>query len=170
MYLIDVPTDFTPVVQTEIPNSIIIKHAKSGYPISEWISGNEYDAMMDKVFSAIQGKQISSVVFVWMQGESDASASKAPIYADRLRTLIDRITGDLGLQVDVVIGRLGAYLKGDTYWDMVRDAQVQVANKYNGIWIDTDDLGTDLHFSGYYAILAKRFAEAAINLAGVENR
>jgi hypothetical protein len=57
------------------------------------------------------------------------------------------------------------------HWDMVREAQVKVAEDDPRVaWIDTDDLNgkkDGLHYDkAGYAELGKRFAEAALKLIG----
>jgi hypothetical protein len=191
---LDPAISFTPAVETEFgkDNVIVVKDAASGQPISRWYkkwkpaqgdapknTGDLYDRLMAKVKEAIKDKQIATVTFVWMQGESDARKDGA-VYADSLKGLLDQLRTDLERKdLNFVIGRISDYdnKKGFPEWDMVRKAEVDVAEADpNGAWVDTDDLNdgknrkgaevkNDLHYSvDGYKILGQRFADKSILL------
>ena len=78
---------FTPAVNEALGNQnvIIVQDALGGQPIQRWYkawkspegtkpetTGDLYDRLMGKVKPAINGKDLVSVTFIWMQGERDA--------------------------------------------------------------------------------------------------
>lgn len=164
----DVDKYFTPIIEEEIDNSIIVKDAEEGSPISDWLGDDIlYNRLMDKVYEAIDDKEIRSVTFVWMQGESDALQDMGSSYEDRLRELFELVTRDLGY-TEFIVGRLSRYGIDDNYlysWEVIRDVQVSVGNEY-GTWVDTDDIPRDgIHYSEEgYAILGEIFADSVIDL------
>ncbi|VGO16307.1 hypothetical protein PDESU_04898 [Pontiella desulfatans] len=187
---------FQPAVEAEFgkDNIIVVKEAQGGQPISRWYkdwksavdeksesTGDLYDSMMKKVLAAVQDDKLTSVTFIWMQGEADAKASNGEIYAASLEGVVDQLRTDLGFQhINVIIGRLsdfGMDNKKCPHWTMIRDAQVRMAEAHpRYTWVDTDDLndGADgkgrirpnaLHYSVEgYDVLAKRYAEKSIAL------
>jgi hypothetical protein len=197
MQRLDPKTSFIPAVEEAFgkENVIIVHHAVGGKAIANWykqegirgagkpqLIGKIYDVMMEKVNAAIEGKDLASVTFVWMQGERDANnnVKNGDVYAEYLQGLIDQLSADMGRDdLNVVIGRLsdfgtknpGGKQKYED-WAKVREAQVAVADSNpRYAWVDCDDLNdegnkkNDLHlFPDTYPILGQRFADAAIEL------
>ena len=197
---LDPNVSFTPTVEAEFGknNVIVVKDAHGGNPIRCWYkkwkpakgdgpksTGDLYDHLMTKVNAAIKYKSITTVTFVWMQGESDAVLRYGDVYAASLRGLLDQLSEDLGRKdINFVVGRISdhhmhprmrtRWFESLTikwgYWMTVRKAQVEAAEAYpRGGWVDTDDLNGDtneLHYAEPegYKILGKRFAEKAIEL------
>mgnify|MGYP000110815181 CR=1 FL=1 len=136
-------------------------------------TGDLYDRLMTKVRAAIEGKEIRTVTFIWMQGERDATESHGTVYAESLKGLVKQLSGDLKRDdLNVVIGRLNDHRmnnKGKPHWTMVREIQVQVAKELpRADWVDTDDLngpknGIHATKDGFNK-LGERFAEKAIAL------
>lgn len=181
---------FIPTVKKLLPDDthIFVKDAKGGQPIRRWFKawkpasggdmpaadGQLYDALLKKVREAVGDKKVDTVTFVWMQGERDAKENHGKVYADALKGLIAQLSKDLGRDdVNFVIGRLSDSGNGNakTHWDMVREAQVKVAESSpRGAWVDTDDLNgpkNDLHYTkDGYKVLGQRFAEKAVELIG----
>ena len=187
---------FTPAVETALGKEsvIVIQDALSGQPIQRWYkewkspegtkpnkTGDLYDRLMNKVKPAIQGKDLASITFIWMQGERDAKMKWGPVYEASLRGLYQQFSADLDRSdVHFVIGRLSDFdLENKRYphWTLLREIQVKVADSNPRFaWVNTDDLndGTnrkgkpienDLHYSGEgYKTLGKRFAEEALKL------
>lgn len=196
---------FTPAVEKAFGKDrvIVVKKAWSGCPIRIWCkdwkpapdwkptNAEEEKIPQDKrwfwpqlvkeVNNAIQGAEIATVTFVWMQGESDGMQHLDQVYEESLRKVIQQLETDLGRKnINVVIGRISdfgiVYLKSAS-WQAIRDSQVKMAeaNPRYG-WIDTDDLNSgvndkgvtvkdDLHFSVEgYRLLGERFANKAIEL------
>lgn len=184
---------FTPTVTKALaPDEVlVIKDALGGQPIRRWYSkwqpakgrpvaqgkkprphGDLYERLMGKVKPVIDGKKPTTITFVWMQGERDAKEMHGEVYAQALTGLIAQLRRDLGRpDMTAVIGRLSDFNVGNesNHWDMVREAQVQVAKADPRVaWIDTDDLNGEkdgLHYDepGYLK-LGKRFAEASLKL------
>lgn len=168
MLFLDEDRYFTPIVQQELGNVIVVKQAKGGASISEWFNEGPqelYDILLDKVYEAIARlkEPPASITFVWMQGESDANQYRWPTYEEKLIGLIDQLEYDLDTQINIVIGRLGIWGILNPNWKEIRKIQVRVAHMYEGRWINTDDLGEYAHYDRYDK-LGKRFAWAAIDL------
>jgi hypothetical protein len=193
---LDPKISFTPAVEKEFgkDNVVVVKSAQGGQPIRRWFkewkpadgpmpekNGDLYDVLMTEVRKAIEGREIATVTFVWMQGERDAKEGHGGVYAESLKGLVAQLSKDLGRDdVNFVIGRLSDFANnnaGYPDWNKVREVQVSVAEgSPRGAWVDTDDLndkaakggqGTfdDLHYSPEgYRILGERFAKAAIDL------
>jgi hypothetical protein len=195
---LDPKISFTPTVEEKFgkENVIVVKSAQGGQPIRRWYkqwkpsdgpmpdkNGDLYDKLMDVVRPAIEGREVGTVTFVWMQGERDAKEGHADVYAESMKGLIAQLSKDLGRDdVNFVIGRLSDFdMKNARYpeWTKLREVQVAVAEgSPRGAWVDTDDLndkpakggaGTrdDLHYTKEgYKVLGERFAKAAIDLIG----
>lgn len=170
---------FTPIVEKKLgkENVIVVKEAQGGAPISRWYpQGNMYSKMMAKVEQAIEGKDIKSVTFVWMQGERDAKDKRGRHYAKDLEGLIKKVGAEFKQhKVNVVIGRLKHY-EGEDFpdWEAIRKVQVQVAKaKKNRAWVDTDDFDgdeNDVHFRAEgYRELGAAFAKSALKLVRIAN-
>ncbi len=184
---------FTPTVETTLGKEhvIVVKDAQSGQPISRWYkawkpvagtpapatTGDLYDRLMVKVKAAIEGQEIKSVTFVWMQGERDAKTAQSAVYEASLKGLLGQLRTDLKRNdINFVIGRLSDYQLDNAEWMALRKAQVAFAESDpRGAWIDTDDLNdkpgkngapiNDLHYSAKgYATLGQRFAEKSVAL------
>lgn len=187
---------FTPMVEKALgkENVIVVKDAAGGQPMRRWFkqwkpkhgdapekTGDLYDRLMKKVAPAIEGRELLSVTFFWMQGERDAKEGHGDVYAKSMRGLIDQFAKDMGREhVHFVIGRLSDFDNDNRrypHWTKVREAQVAVADADpRGAWVDTDDLNDgknrkgkdiedDLHYSAEgYVKLGERFAEAALAL------
>ncbi len=185
---LDPNVSFTPALKKAFPQDeiLVVKDASSGQPIRRWYRdwkgpadakiklnpkpGDLYDRLLVKVNSAIKGKTLDSVAFVWMQGEADAQRGGASVYEASMRGLIEQLRKDLKRpDLVVVIGRLSDYKKGQPDWDTVRAAQVKVGESQPTFgWVDTDDLNganNGLHYNKTgYAELGRRFADKAVML------
>lgn len=191
---------FTPAVERKFgkENAIVVKDAVGGQPIRRWYkgwkpaegkppakTGDLYDRLMKKVNSAIEGKELASVTFLWMQGERDAREKHGDVYAASLKGLYDQLSKDLKRDdVNFVIGRLSDFdldNKRYPHWTKIRDVQVKVAEDHpRGAWVDTDDLNdgvnrrgkrikNDLHYSAKgYVTFGERLAEKAIGLIEID--
>lgn len=178
---------------------VYIKVAKGGQPISLWVKEWSDIAQKHQIdIKRVKGKETetpyyqsiltkyrellkkhpkpASVTFCWMQGERDAKEKFDAAYADALKQLIGNLRRDLKQpNMNVVIGRISDYGDtGNSNWQAVRKAQVDVANNDpKASWVDCDDLNdginnkgkeikNDLHYSREgYQILGKRFARQA---------
>ncbi len=126
---------------------------------------------------------------VWMQGESDATATDALSYQTNLTDFISDIRLTYGENLPFVIGRLSINQTNlnATYLGQIRAAQdaVEAADPRTGI-IDTDSFGLNadqLHFSGagqqamgaafaessaYYSWMQREFTSAEIDAGDAE--
>ena len=173
---------------------IVVKSAFGGQPIRRWYrewspwEGSEpqaqpdlYDTLMTKIQAAMPAQPISTVTFIWMQGERDAREGHGNVYAQSLSGLYRQLSQDLERDdMNFVIGRLSDFdLANERYpdWTMIRDIQVKLASSNPRFaWIDTDDLNdginqkgdeiqNDLHMSMQgYNEMGRRFAEKSIQL------
>ncbi|MGB2128237.1 MAG: sialate O-acetylesterase [Flavicella sp.] len=178
---------------------LVVKDAQGGQPIRRWyrdwqpaegiVSENRadlYKRMLGKVDAAIAQNEISTVTFIWMQGERDAKESHGEVYEKSLLGLYEQLSKDLKRNdIHFIIGRLSDFdlqNKKSPHWTMIREVQVKVAQSNPRFdWVNTDDLndGLDkkqrllkngLHMSiDGYRIMGSRFAEKAIALIEQEN-
>jgi hypothetical protein len=173
---------------------LIIKDAHSGQSIRSWCKSNHefpppttgrvpkfrgelYARLMNKTKTAIEGKKIQTITFVWMQGESDLNNTAYDAY---LKELLQQLQDDLKRKdIHLIIGRIS-----DAGLDQknrlegrknIRRTQVEFAKSWpRGAWVNTDDLNdrkkndkivNDLHYTAEgYKILGQRFAVQAIRL------
>lgn len=151
-------------------NVIIAMSMKSGRGIRFWVkdyqapvgsildgkkmadNGSEYPPLVKAAKKAMNGHQLETVNFIWMQGESDASRSLADSYEESFLKLISHLKSDLNVaHMNFVIGRISKWgLSTDKAdgWIAMRDVQVKIADSHDeGAWVDTDDLEGDLHYT-----------------------
>ena len=91
---------FTPAVKAALgkDNVIVVQDALGGQPIQRWWkawkspegekpenTGDLYDRLMAKVRSEIKGQKLTTVTFIWMQGERDAKMRWGKVYAASLK-------------------------------------------------------------------------------------
>lgn len=196
MARLDPSISFTPALEKAFgkENVVVVKDAQGGQPIRRWYkkwkpakgdapaaTGDLYDRLMKKVNAALKEDTFSTVTFIWMQGERDAREKHSDVYAASLKGLLAQLSEDLKRNdINVVIGRLsdaGMVDNNNSHWNMVRKAQVKVADASpRGAWVDTDDLNdginkqgkqivNDLHYSVEgYKKLGERFAQKSIEL------
>lgn len=173
---------------------IVVKDAMGTQPIRRWykdwkpLAGGEpkadgalYDSLMKKVAAAVKHKMITTITFIWMQGERDAREKLGEVYERSLTGLYQQLSNDLGRNdVNFIIGRLNDYdMMNEKYphWVMIRNIQVKVGESDARFrWVNTDDLNDlfdkrlrkntdDLHMTDDgYVKLGKRFALEAIEL------
>jgi hypothetical protein len=194
---------FTPAVTKEFgkENIIVAKSSYSGASIRSWaksnhetppptsgrvpkVRGHFYQTLITGVKVAIKDQTLTTVTFVWMQGESDLNNTAYEAY---LKELLNQLQTDLAFNdINIVIGRISdcgldrpKRLKGKKY---IRKTQQEFAESHpRGAWVDTDDLndkkradGTithDLHYTPEgYKILGQRFAEKSIALIKVNTK
>ncbi|MFK7750421.1 MAG: sialate O-acetylesterase [Kordia sp.] len=196
MVRLDTDVSFIPTLEAEFgkENIIIVKDAMGSQSIKRWYkqwkapngntpecTGDLYDRLMLKVIDSIKNQKITSVTFIWMQGERDARMKFAAVYEKSLLGLHKQLSNDINRSdVNFIIGRLSDFdmeNKKWPHWTMIRDIQVKDgASNPRFDWIDTNDLNdgfnkkgdpiqNDLHMSVEgYKIMGKRFADKAIEL------
>lgn len=187
-------SNFDKVIHQELgqDNTIIVHHAFGGQPIREWYKEwyilnkdsvpnqtNLFEILDKKIQTAINGQNIKSVSFIWMQGERDAIDGNTEIYKQSLIGLKSQIEEEYNFtEMFMVLGRINDYGLNKPFkkhWIKLREAQVNFAQGSNKIdWVNTDDLNSgisrqgskydnNIHMSKVgYDILGRRFAEAAI--------
>ncbi len=187
---------FIPTIEEKFGknNVLIIKDSEHGRSIERWYKkpdlnlyyiwrlikgvpqgtkGELYIRLMKKVQMAIKGRTITSITFVWMQGERDALSKSAAKYRARWDGLMNNLRNDLGgSNINFVIGRLSDFdmnNKKYPHWTRIRNIQVSIATESQlGAWVDTDQFNgasNDLHYSEEgYKLLGKAFAQKAIEL------
>lgn len=187
---------FVPAIEKEFgkENVIVVKDAQSGESIQRWYrdwsgpvgknpNGDLYDRLMSKVNPAIEGEELATVTFLWMQGEADAKIEEtASLYEQALKGLYAQLCQDLGRDdIFFVNGRLsdnGLNGANPTFkaWDQLRSVQEKVAaSDPKFALVNTDDLNDgiyqgELQVNGVhytkegYQIFGERLAEAAIKL------
>lgn len=193
---------FTPAVERQFgtENCFIIHQAASGKPIRYWYrdwkpakdwkprkegesitTTEDYSKDIVRQYKdAARDQKVRSVTLVWMQGESDGLDGHGSSYEQGLTGFIAQMRQDLERpDLHVVIGRISDFgtSRNNAQWDLVREAQVRVAQSSPlYAWVDTDDLNdgviidgkavpNDLHYAPEaYKTLGIRFAEKAIGL------
>ena len=110
MARLDPNISFTPTVEAAFgkDNVTVVKDAESGAPIRRWykewklakgdkpqLKADLYDRLMEKVNAQIKEQKFTTVTFVWMQGESDATHGCGSVYADSIKGLLDQLSKDL---------------------------------------------------------------------------
>jgi len=196
MARLDLDESFIPTIEAKFgkENVLFAKDATGGRSIRRWYKDwnppvgvqdkaepDLYDSLMVKVQKVIEKEKISTVTFIWMQGERDANSKYGEVYEESLKGLYKQLSNDLGrTDVNFVIGRLSDFDMSNKrygHWVLIRDIQVKVAESSPRFgWVDTDDLNdgindegieikNDLHMSRKgYEILGKRFADKSIEL------
>ena len=130
---------------------------------------------MTQTKEAIKGQNITSVTFIWMQGERDAKDKNSDVYAASLKGLKAQLEEDLNRQdINFIIGRLSdsgiKRKKVNPDWDAIRKIQVAFAEQSpRATWIDTDDLNGKKDAVHYekpegYKKMGERYVAAAIKL------
>lgn len=181
-------------------NATVVIRMKSGRGIRYWVkdyetpasathvapkhkaNGSEYPALLQAATDAMGQASFDTVGFIWMQGESDGLNRLSEAYEASFIKLLDRLKKDLDRDdMYFVIGRISDFgLNQDAHdhWQRVREAQVNLGQRRDGAWIDTDDLNGgsvdhphgELHYPKQGSeILGQRFAEKAIEMSSLRS-
>jgi hypothetical protein len=193
---LDPNTTFTPTIAAAFgeDNIVVVKDALDGQPIRHWYRGWQpaqgnspkasaylYNRLFKKLKPIINQNNLTSITFIWMQGEADAQQKHGSVYQASLIGLFDQLAEDMARDdIHFIIGRISDFDLNNQHfkdWTLVRDAQTKVAQQYpRSTWVNTDDLNdgvnakgeaivNDLHYSVEgYKKLGKRFALSAIDL------
>lgn len=157
----------------------LIPTAVGGSPITAWEPGvlypetgaHPWDDALRRAKAALPAGEIKAIL--WHQGESDANPDAAPLYEQRLRSLIERFRAELGApSVPFLIGQLGRF-EGRAWTDaylQVDAAHRRVAAEVSNVaYVSSEGLGDNgdnLHFSAEAAReFGRRYAEAYLKLA-----
>ena len=162
----------------------LVPAAVGGSAITSWVpagvhaetGAHPYDEAIRRARAAMRDGELKAIL--WHQGESDANPQDAPLYAQRLRELIERFRSDLGApNVPVLVGELGRF--AGKPWDaphlQVDSALRRVAAEVpNVVYVSSEgleDRGDALHFSAAAArAFGKRYAAAYLRLAHEQRR
>lgn len=166
---------------------IVVTAARPSQPINQWYRqwappertdapavkniGSMYDILMNAVNRQIEGKELASVTFVWMQGEADAESGWGAVYEKSFHGVLDQLKADIGVKsVNFVLGRINDYWltdKGIVDGDLVRRVQMKLGDENaNGDWVDTDDLNSGLNPWGIFEIDGGHFPNSAYRVLG----
>lgn len=145
----------------------LIPCAWGGSPIKVWQPGevylkvaHPYDDAIKRTRLAMQQGVLKGML--WHQGESDNDSIHAPLYLEKLKTLINRLRTDLQ-QPDMpfVAGEIGYFNKDNFINPAIIRLPQQVPNTAVVSAKDLTDKGDHLHFDTQSAReLGKRYAEA----------
>ncbi len=136
----------------------LIPAAVGGSPISSWESGKldeatntyPYDDALIRARRAMENGELKAIL--WHQGESDSKPELAPIYKEKLITLIDQLRTELGNDtLPFFIGQLGQFDEWDKAKTMVDAAHKSIAEEVDNVYFISSDgmdhKGDTLHFS-----------------------
>jgi len=160
----------------------ILKTAFSGTSVAhDWnveVPGDGdscYQAMIGEAKAAISAAKDKGIglhprALVWVQGESDANAKDAPVYAARLTNMLNRLRSDLSAPDMVLL--LGVNTRfgngGNAFMPRVIEAQKEVAATLKHTsYVDTNGAETlppsHTHFTAPGTLeVGRRFAEALL--------
>lgn len=144
----------------------IICYARGGTKIEEWEKGlKKPRALYDDAIAATQEAAKTGTIkgVLWHQGEGNSSKSIA--YPKKLSALVENLRADLGADLPVVYGQLGAWR--DSYADFNAMLLKQPARIPNTACVSSEGLPKkdDAHFSGAaHVTFGERYAEAMLKL------
>lgn len=121
----------------------LVPSAHGGSPIEAWQPGADhaqtkahpYDDAIGRARRALREGRLRAIL--WIQGESDASAERAPLYYERLKTLIAGLRRDLKEEdVPFIIGRLPRFTEEEkSEWRaQITEAQRRVARELRQVY------------------------------------
>lgn len=157
----------------------LIPCAVGGSPIAAWEPGAEdkptqthpWDDCMVRMQIALPAGTLKGIL--WHQGESDANPQRAPVYSQKLQTLVSRFRDQLHApDVPFVLGQVGKF-PGKPWNDSqhaVDRAMQDLAEQVPNIALVSSqglvDKGDKVHFSSAsYREFGKRYAEAYLKLS-----
>jgi hypothetical protein len=145
----------------------LIPGAVGGSPISVWEPGafyapsfHPYDDAMKRLQSAMQKGVLKGII--WHQGESDNDSIHAPLYLEKLKTLINRLRTETHQpNLPFVAGEIGYFIKEDFINRIINQLPQKVPHAAVVSAKNLTDKGDHLHFDTPSAReLGKRYAEA----------
>lgn len=151
-------------------HTVFVKHAIGGMPIKWWdedINGRIYRTLIKQIKIAIEGKNITTVDFIWKQGGSDVFQRKVDKYLDSFDNMYNQLIRDLGRDdIRLIVGQLNKWQQTPE-WLKMEGVNRQIVEKYpNAHLILTDDVDSGkqpLHhtYPGYKTI-AERYADICL--------
>ena len=156
----------------------LIPCAVGGSPISTWESGgfhkqtnsHPWDDAMKRAHAAMERGTLKGIL--WHQGESDANASLAPVYKEKLHHLIARFRKELNASdVPFIAGQMGQFAERpwDEHRKLVDAAHQSLPNDVDHTAFASSDglghRGDEVHFNtAAYHELGHRYAKAYLSL------
>lgn len=158
----------------------LIPCAVGGSPVAAWVPGYFYDPTKSHPWDdairraklALQAGTLKGIL--WHQGESDANAKSAPLYAAKLHDLIARFRAELQAPtVPFIVGQMGKFAEAPwhEFQEQVDRVHRELPVKVQGTaYVSAEGLnhkGDKLHFDAdSYRVFGRRYAEAYLKLAG----
>jgi hypothetical protein len=174
---------FEPTMRRAFPNDefVFVAVAYGGRPISQWVpDGRIYTELVGDAKREIAGKNISTVTFIWRQGEEDHNSNALTnAYEGNLRKLYAQLKSDFpGHKINWVIGRLNDAKNRMTpswehydNWMSIRKIEKDMAASMAPLatLVDCDSFNDDNHDEIHgapsdYLRQQQAFADAAIDL------
>ena len=164
----------------------VVKTAFSGTSVAgDWNVGRPgeadlcYRAMIDEIRAALaaadeKGLTLRVRALVWVQGESDANAKDAPVYAANLERMLQRLREDLAApKMALLLGVNTRFGNGkNAYMPQVVAAQKEVASRMSrAAYVDTVGAETlepsHTHFTAAGTLeVGRRYARALLEVEG----
>lgn len=137
---------YTEITKRQI---LAVHAAKGSTQISEWLPGKPiYHILIQKARGAIQKVNPERIIFVWLQGESDAIASVTKDdYKAALRLLCDALKTDIGINLFGII-RVGRFTNDDRDLEII-SAQDEICREDDNFAMLTD-IATELNDQNEY--------------------
>lgn len=155
----------------------LIPCAQGGSPISTWVPGAYFDQTKshpwDDAIKRAKKAQESGVIhgILWHQGEGDSNEKAAPVYAGKLKALVEAFRKELNTDAPFIVGQLGKFQKGkwtpshDVVDKAHRELPQQVPNaafvSAEGLTANSDNLHFDTKSQREFG---KRYAAAYFQL------
>jgi len=166
----------------------VVKVAFSGTAIgTDWnpdaqegdVQGDCYRALISETKAAIaaaiaEGEAVHLRAFAWVQGESDANAKDAPLYARRLIHLIANLREDLAAPDMIALVAVNTQYGAGKHKHMpviVGAQQSVAAGDPNTVYVDTSEAATanEYHYDAQGTMdVGKWFAEGLMKLEAVK--
>lgn len=160
----------------------LVPAAHGGSPIEAWQPGayyhqtkaRPYDDVIARGRRALRDGRLRAIL--WIQGESDSSAVRAPLYYDRLKALIAGLRRDLNAEdVPFIIGRLPRFseVPKNSWRTQVGEAHARAARELPQVYFVDMPVLTSLP-DGIHADapsareMGRRLAEAYLQIVGRE--
>lgn len=123
--------------------------SQGGVPISLWSTTPpipRYDNDKEWLWPALSRElQTPADVFIWFQGESDATDAQLPLYFGKASDLLSRVRAAQP-NITIVICGVVDYTVDRPHWDAMRSIQQQLAGSFSkAIYVSTMDLPTQVN-------------------------
>lgn len=152
----------------------LVPCAVGGSPISSWEPGgyheqtktHPWDDMLPRIEKALDGGTLKAIL--WHQGESDSNAQAAPLYEERLRSLVRRLRESLdAADVPFIAGQMGQFEEkpwSDAKWVVDQVHRDLPTTTPRTAFVNSDGLthkGDAVHFdASSYRELGRRYFAA----------